>query len=377
MVETLVKAAVVNQVAGDFQIEELRLGELSTGEVRVHLVASGICHSDEEFRLGHTGDHLFPGVFGHEGAGIVEEVGEGVKSVKPGDHVVMSFASCGVCDNCISGHPASCIKFGELNFSGVRPNHQHTFTKMDGTGVMNVFQQSSFSTETITQESNLTVVPKHLDLRYFGPLGCGFVTGSGTILNTLKPKPGQSIAVFGSGAVGLAAIMAAKISGATTIIAINRNGNRLDIARDLGATHTIDNVTEDSVEAIMRITNGKGVDFTVDTTGNAGVIKDSILSLATDGVAAPVAVSNSSFDFNPFDLLLNQQKSVVGVAMGNAVPQITIKKLIDFYEKDLYPFDKLVKFYKLDEINQANADSNSGKVVKPVMIIDEDYVPGE
>ena len=367
-----ITAAVVNGVNDDYELEQLTLGELYPDEVIVKMVASGVCHSDEALRVGDAAFPM-PAVLGHEGSGIVVEVGSAVSKFNVGDQVVMAYNYCGTCPSCRTGHPSSCNEWTPLNMSGARLDGSHIFYKEDGTPVSNFFAQSSFATHTITHVNNLIKVDPEEDLRLIGPLGCGLLSGFGTVVNGLKPKTASSIAVFGTGAVGLGALMTAKIVGCSTIIAVDIHDARLETARELGATHTINSRTEDLAARIAEISGEQGVDYTVDTTGISSVMKASIDVLAIGGVCAPVAVTPNSIEMNTFmDLVLSNRK-LIGVLMGDAVPQLAIPELIKFHKEGKFPFDKLVKFYKFDEINQATADSNSGETIKPILIIDESY----
>ncbi|MFF2480393.1 NAD(P)-dependent alcohol dehydrogenase [Paenibacillus sp. NPDC058071] len=370
-----IRAAVTNEIDSPYVIEELTLNEIRDDEILVKMVASGICHSDEVARKG--GYPVYPVVLGHEGSGIVEKVGAAVRGFEPGDHVVLSYHYCGHCSNCLSGVPASCEDWMTVNLRGTREDGSLYFQREDGSPIYNFVSQSSFSTHTIVTERNLTKVDKSVDLRLVGPLGCGFLTGSGTVLNGLKPGPGSTIAIFGTGAVGLAAMMAAKISGCSQIIGVDIHDSRLDTAKQLGATHTINSKDSDVLAEIKKLTNNKGVNFSIDTTGVPAVARTSIDILAVGGVAAPIASSRGGVEIN-FNADLNMlNRSIKGVLMGNSIPQLSIPQLIQFFEAGQFSFDQLVKFYKFDEINEASADSASGKTIKPVLIIDEDYAPAK
>ncbi|MEH6943116.1 NAD(P)-dependent alcohol dehydrogenase [Bacillus sp. JJ722] len=369
-----VRAAVINRSGEEYQLETLELAEMQPDEILVKMVASGMCMSDETVRKGgSSGSAPLPMVPGHEGSGIVEKVGEAVKSFKVGDHVVMSYAYCGHCTSCRTGHPAVCNDWMKLNYQGVRGDGSYAFHKEDGTPVGNLYGYSSFVTHALTQESNLTKVDKDLDLRLIGPLGCGFLTGSGTVINGLKPKVGSSIAIFGTGAVGLAAMMAAKIEGCSTIIAVDIHDSRLEIAKNLGATHVINSKLEDPIEKVKEITDELGVNYSVDTTGVGPVMKTALTVLAKGGFFAPVAVSKNSIEINPTAELSLVSKSMVGVIMGDGVPQLSIPQLAKFYREGRFPFDKLVKYYNFEDINQASIDSVNGSVIKPILIIDDTY----
>lgn len=367
-----VKAAVVNTAGSDYVLEDLELAEMHPDEVLVKMVASGMCMSDETIRKGGT-SVVFPIVPGHEGAGIVEKVGSAVKIFKPGDQVVMSYAYCGQCQSCRKGRPAICDDWMKLNFLGVREDGSHTFHNNNGTPVKNLYGHSSFSTHSLVHESNLIKVDQDIDLRLIGPLGCGFLTGSGTVINGLKPESGSSIAVFGTGAVGLAAMMAAKIEGCSKIIAIDIHDSRLELAKELGATHIINSKIEDPIAQVQEITNGKGVNYSVDTTGVSPVMKTALTVLSKGGVFAPVAISKNTMEVIPTADLIMAGKSMIGIVMGDGIPQLSIPQLVKFYQEGRFPFDKLVKFYKFEDINQAAKDSVTGQVIKPIVIIDETY----
>lgn len=365
-------AAVVNKVNEDYQFEELTLGELQHDEVLVRVVASGVCQSDESTRKGRAPFPL-PAVLGHEGAGIIEKVGSAVQGFEVGDHVIMGYNYCGTCPSCRTGHPSSCDHFVDLNMTGQRPDGSYTFYKEDGTPVANLYHQSSFSTYTITKVNNLIKVDKDVDLRLVAPLSCGFLTGFGTVVNGLKPKTSSSIAVFGTGAVGLSALMSAKIEGCSTIIAVDIHDSRLEVAKELGATYVINSQKENLLERIHEITNGQGVNYSVDTTGVSVVMKSAIDVLGTNGVCAPIAVTPNTLEINTSIDLVPKNRKIIGVLMGDAIPQLAIPQLIQNHKEGKFPFDKLVKFYKFKDINQAAADSNSGKTIKPILIIDEEY----
>lgn len=369
-----IKAAVVSEVGAQFEIRDnIDLHEVGPTDLQIHMVASGICHSDEAIRKGDA-SLGYPVILGHEGAGIVEKVGSEVKNFEVGDHVILSFYSDGTCDNCLKGMPTKCRSYAQYNLSGVRADGEDHFQE-NGQHISDMFNQSSFTTTTVVDQRNAVKIDKSFDLRKVGPLGCGYVTGSGTVLNTLKPKPGDTIAVFGTGAVGLAAMMAGRISGCIKVIAIDIVPERLELAKELGATHTINSKQEDAVAKIKELTGGYGVDWTVDTTGLPAVIKNAIAALAQGGTCAAIAVTPHLIELSTWNDLCVDDKKVVGVNMGDSIPQIDIPRLLEFYKLGWFDFDKTEKFYDFEEINQANADSVSGKTIKPVLIIDKDYQP--
>ncbi|MEN8698114.1 NAD(P)-dependent alcohol dehydrogenase [Bacillus infantis] len=359
-----IKAAVTHGQGEDFKIEEVELAEPKANEVLIKIVASGVCHTDAVARdLGLT---PFPVVLGHEGSGIVEKVGAGVKTIEPGDHVVLSFASCGHCENCLTGHPTVCTEFNDLNFGGKMEDETHRLHQHDHE-LSTFFGQSSFGTYAVANERNVVKVDKDVDLALLGPLGCGIQTGSGTVLNRLKPDFGTSIAVYGTGAVGLSGIMAAKITGCRHIIAIDIHDSRLEKAKELGATHVINSKNEDVVERIKEITNG-GVHYGLETTGVPVVVRQGLRALRPLGTLAIVGVT-PEMEINVHEEIMAEGKTMVGVIEGDAVPQLFIPQLVDYYKNGMFPFDKLVEFYDFSDINQAFEDSKKGLAIKPIVKI--------
>jgi aryl-alcohol dehydrogenase len=355
-----IQAAVLRKKGVPLKIESLELEGPQSDEVLVRLVASGICHTDIDFCDGWD-EADDPVVLGHEGAGVVEQVGKSVKSVKRGDHVVLSYQSCGHCRHCRSGHPAHCQHFYEANFG---------FQRLDGSNALqrsgvrgHFFGQSSFATHSLATERNLVKVSKDLPLEVLSPLGCGLQTGAGTVMNSLKVSDGASLAIFGTGAVGLAAVMAARLVGADPIIGVDMKPKRLQLAQKLGATHAIDNRHQDVATCIADIT-GSGVDYVLENTGSAEMHQLAIDVLNPHGVVA-LLTGESGTDSLP------EGRKTLGIVQGDAVPQYFIPKLIELYQAGQFPFDRLVKFYDFCDINQAMADAKRGDTIKPVLRISE------
>lgn len=361
------KAAVVRQSGGPFVIEDVSIAAPDAEEVLVRVVATGMCHTDMVARDQDYPVPL-PVVLGHEGAGIVERVGSAVTTVVPGDHVVMTYASCGKCDICEGGRPFLCRNFYPMNFGGSRLDGKMAIEGPGGPLHDHFFGQSSFASYAIAAERNVVKVRRDVPLELLGPLGCGIQTGAGAVLNTFGAVTGRAIGVFGSGAVGLSAVMAAHAAGATIIIAVDTKPNRLALARELGATHTINGTQEDTVDAIQRITQGKGLDFALEATANPRVLKQAIASLGIGGtcgiVGAPAMGVEGCFDWNG---LMVPGQTIKGIIEGESVPHDFIPRLIDMHVQGRFPFDKLIKFYGLDHINEAAADSERGVTLKPII----------
>lgn len=362
-----VKAAI-NWAAGkQFIIDEVELDSPKASEVLVEVIATGVCATDAGAAAGHMGVP-FPIVLGHEAAGIVRETGKAVTYVKPGDHVVIACCLCGVCDNCLTGKPGSCEDIPRLNFGGSMEDGTKRISK-DGDEISTFFGQSSFADHVITNEKNLVKIDKDLDLELFGPLGCGIVTGSGTVLEGLKPKAGSTIAVYGCGAVGLSAVMAAKIAGCLKIIAVDINDDRLALAKELGATHTINSKENDIITTVRSITGGKGVNYGVEATGNSQVAKAALSALTNYGELALIAAGYQEVAIDLNTEFLFGTKKLSGYIAGLVPAKYFVPKLIEYYRQGMFPFDRLITFYDFDQINEAFADSRTGVSIKPILRI--------
>jgi aryl-alcohol dehydrogenase len=312
-----------------------------------------------------------PMILGHEGAGIVEQVGRNVTTVAPGDHVVMTYMYCGLCAPCATGHPAHCANMGPLNFGGGRLDGSSSACTHDGGELHDhFFGQSSFATHAIASELNVVKVDKDVQLELLGPLGCGIQTGAGAVLNAMKVHAGSSFVAFGTGAVGLAALMAARVAGATKIIAVDVNPARLTLALELGATHAVNSRETDPVAEVRKITGG-GADFTLECSGRAAVLRQAIDSVGLLGTCGIVGATpeGTEASFNVNDVMIPGRR-IMGIVQGDVVSRTFIPELIELYRQGRFPFDRLVKFYDFDEVNQAMADSESGITIKPILRID-------
>ena len=360
-----IKAAVTHSQGEAFKLEKVKLAAPESDEIRVRIVAAGVCHTDVVAR--DLGIAPFPIVLGHEGSGVVDAVGASVSDLQVGDHVVMSFAHCGNCGHCLTGHPTVCDTFNELNFGGAMDDGSHRLAQ-DGEALATFFGQSSFATYAIAKSRNAVKVNPEVDLALLGPLGCGIQTGAGTVLNRLKPEFGSSIVIYGAGAVGLSVVMAAKIIGCQHIIAVDVHDSRLELAKALGATHVLSGKDVDVVTEIKKITDG-GSHYAIETTGVPLVVKQSLNALRPLGTVAIVGIT-PEMSIDVHNDLMAEGKSMIGVIEGDSIPRVFIPQLIAYYKAGQFPFDKLVKFYEFEDINQAFADSASGVTIKPVLKID-------
>jgi aryl-alcohol dehydrogenase len=361
-----IKAAVVFETSGAFSIEQLELCDPNDDEVLVRIVGAGICGTDLGARDGHLPIPPPPSVFGHEGAGVVEKVGAWVTKVKPGDHVVLGWDYCGACTSCKAGKELYCLNFFLHNFHGARPDGTTTLRKGDQVIHGSFFCQSSFANFALANERNVVKVREDIPLDVLAPMGCGVMTGAGAVMNSLQPRPGASIAVFGVGNVGLSAVLAALVCGCTTIIAVDINADRLEMAKELGATHTINASEVDPVEAILDITGG-GADFSLECVGNPKVLRQAVDVLPRLGVCGLLGVVPPGTEVSlDMDLIMNG-RTVTGILGGDAIPDLFIPKLIELYSQGRFPFDRLITFYPFDDINQAVEDMEQGRVIKPVL----------
>lgn len=362
-----IKAAVCYTKAAPLQVCEAELAEPGETEVLVKMAGCGICHADLAARdqLHHV---PLPAVLGHEGSGVVERVGAHVKTIKPGDPVVLCSYSCGECESCISGHPSCCEKNHAVNFSGVYADGTKRLRDKNGVALSSFFSQSSFATYAVADERNTVKVDGAVELSLLGPLGCGLQTGAGAVINRLRPKPGDTLAVFGCGSVGLAAVMAAKLCGCSKIIGIDAVPSRLSMALELGATHVINAKKITKVaEEVKHIAPG-GAEYSLDTTGVPALINESLYCLKRGGNAAIVSSTGDAvIGIQLQYALMGVCKSLTGVVQGDSIPKLFIPRLVEFYKEGRFPFDKLVRYYGLDEINRAFEDTHNGSTIKPVI----------
>lgn len=366
-----ISAAVVRKAGGPFVWEPARLRGPKPDEVVVQLVATGICHADVLARDQHYPAPSVPLVLGHEGAGVVVEKGDAVVNLQLGDHVVLSFAFCGACGHCQTGGRGYCDNFTEMNFGGA-DRHGETAI-VDPTGAPlhdHFFGQSSFATYAVVNQRNAVRVTKTVPLALLGPLGCGVQTGAGSVLRSMAMTQGSRFVVFGAGAVGLSGLLAANLRDPKVTIVVDVVPERLRLAKELGATHVIDGRSGNLLEALLDLSGG-GVDFALDTTGNPDVVTQAIQALATRGclgVVAGVPGAKTSFELLPFFL---RGCTIRGIIEGDSIAEDFIPELLEYYERGRFPFEKLVKFYPAEDINQAAEDSLSGATIKPIIRISE------
>ncbi|GAB3170945.1 NAD(P)-dependent alcohol dehydrogenase [Myceligenerans halotolerans] len=365
---TTTRAAVLSAPQTSFTVRDVELDALRDHEILVRMVATGVCHTDLGVWAGGIPFPL-PGVIGHEGAGVVEQVGSAVTAAAPGDKVVLSYTSCGDCPACRDGHPAYCATWLPRNlFAGAREDGTATLS-IDGSAIGgHFFAQSSFARHAVAEERNVVVVGADADLAGLAPLGCGVMTGFGAVWNALDVRPGARAAVFGAGAVGLSAVVAAALREPGLLVAVDVVPERLALAIELGATHAVDGREEDVVARIAEITGGAGLTHALDTTGLPAVARSAIDALGGRGrlvtCAAPPPGTEIPVDFQG----ILAGKSVSGVTMGDADPKVLIPQLVDLVAAGKLPLGRLIKQYKLSELDAAFTDMYQGTAVKPVIV---------
>jgi aryl-alcohol dehydrogenase len=365
------RAAILRQAQKPLTLEDIDVDPPRADEVRVRMVATGICHTDIVCRDAFPVP--MPMVLGHEGAGVVESVGADVKGLAVGDHVVLSFNSCGGCANCADHEPAYCHSFLGLNFAGVRLEDGSSPLSQRGKSIHgNFFGQSSFASLAVARAKNAVKVDRSLPLELLGPLGCGIQTGAGAVMNSLKVRPGRSIVIFGAGAVGMSAVMAAKAVGARAIIVVEPNANRRALAAELGAV-TLDPRDPqqgfDLLAAIKACGGGAGVDYALDTTGIPA-----LANLATDALMPNGTLGLLGFPPPDAQMPMNMMSlftrgiGVKFIVEGDSDPQVFIPQLVALYQAGKLPLERLVKTFPFDQINEAMASTENGTAIKPVVV---------
>lgn len=354
-------AAVLYERGGNFVFEEIDVADPKENEVLVKIIGVGICHTDEGGRQWLAEP---PVVLGHEGSGVIEKVGSNVTKFKPGDNVIITVSTCGTCDACKKQLTFVCENLGQLNFGGKMIDGTSRLS-VNGKTLNNFFGQSSFATYSVVNENSLIKVDSDVDISILGPLGCGIQTGFGTVLGCLNATENDSIVIFGCGSLGLSGVMGAKVANCKNIIAVGGTPEKLKLALELGATHVINRKEVEDVAVEIKKITGKGANYAFETTGAPQMFTIALKSLADLGKVAICGVG-SDFTFDPMDLIVGA-KSIVGSNEGNVDFHEFIPRMIQYYKNGQLPLEKIVTFYKFEEIEQAFKDSLSGNVVKPIL----------
>ncbi|GAB7106936.1 NAD(P)-dependent alcohol dehydrogenase [Streptomyces phaeofaciens JCM 4814] len=357
-----VRAAVVEAPGAPFTLQDAHLEDPRPCEVLVRTTAVGICHTDLAMR-DNWPRHLTPMVFGHEGAGRIEAVGAQVTGLAPGDHVCLSFASCGACEQCAAGHPAYCHTARARNLSGGRYDGTSPLSADGNPLHAGFFGQSSFATHAVVHERGVVKVPSDLPAAVAAPLGCSGQTGAGAVLNRLRPEPGSSLVVLGAGGVGLSALMAAVAVGCDPVVAVDPVASRRALATELGAKAAL--APEDGLVAVLRELTGGGAHHVVETTGRPEMARRAVGALRPRGELALLGLGGD-VTFDVMELLAKGVR-VHGVIEGDSDPGHFVPELIGLHRRGLFPLDRLVTTFPFEDIRAAVTAMGNGSVVKPVL----------
>lgn len=360
----LINAWVAHSPGAPLVWESLHLDDLAPGEVLVRIGAAGICHTDEIYVDGSR-PSPFPVVVGHEAAGVVADVGVGVTGIEIGARVALSFSSCGSCRSCQLGRPSYCVNFRALNsgFGGTRSGAAYLSTMGDAPVTGGFFGQSSFASHVITSPRNVIPIADSVPFHIAAPLGCGVQTGAGAVLNTLKIRPGESLIVFGVGGVGISAVMAAVVAGASRIVVVDPQESRRALALSVGATGAF---PPDAGELLPG-----GFDYAIDTSGRPDSIRAALAATHNTGAVALIASGPAGTDISlPLrDLIVG--RSIRGLVEGDSMPQLFIPELLDLWRAGRFPVDALITTFAHTELNEAMRAMHEGAVTKAVIVFPE------
>lgn len=362
------KAAVLFEVGKALELRDVEVQPPRAGEALVRMAAGGVCHSDLHVMTGHLYAPL-PAILGHEGSGIVEEVGPGVTSVRPGDHVIPLWRlSCGECEYCTAGRPALCPTGTAIRMTGYLPDGSTRF-RLGDMELKHFAGVSSFAEYSVIPEKALLKIPEELPLDRAALFGCAVITGVGAVINAARVRPGSSVAVFGAGGIGLNVIQGAALAGAETIIAVDLLKHKLRYARQFGATHTIDASAADPVEQVRALTGGRGVDYAFEAIGAPTVMRQAYDTLAKRGMAILIGVTPMTTEVSvPVMSLVFEERVLTGSVYGSSRPRIDIPRLIGLYRAGKLKLDELLtRTYPFEQINQAYEALQRGEVARSVV----------
>lgn len=370
-----IRAAVFTARGQDGVLSDVLVDDPGPGEILVKVIATGVCHTDSITRDGDLPLPL-PGILGHEGAGVVAALGAGVTNVAVGDRVVMGWPSCGECRNCLAGEPRYCARLGEALVAGHRlrgPSHGETgYHSTTGEPLAgHFFGQSSFAEYSLTLADSVVKIDDDVPFEIAGPLACGITTGAGAVFHTAKPQPGDTLVIYGAGAVGLAAVMAAKNSPVSTIIVVDLNESRLELARSFGASYTVNARTENAVERVHEICGGPAT-FAIECTGVIAVVEQAIESVGMLGSAILIGGAPADARFSVDHLGALWGKTIVGTLGGSGQSQALIPALIQLWKQGRFPIDRLIETFPFEQFNQAMHEGVAGRVVKPVLLMESE-----
>jgi NDMA-dependent alcohol dehydrogenase len=362
-------AAVFFEIGKKLDVREVEVGAPKAGEVLVRMAAGGVCHSDLHVMTGHLSAPL-PAILGHEGAGVVADVGPGVTSVRPGDHVIPLWRlSCGECEWCTDGRPALCAAGMQVRSTGRLVDGTSRFS-LGGKEIKHFNGVSTFAEYSVIPERSVLKIPADLPLDRAALLGCAVITGVGAVVNCAKVKPGSSVVVFGTGGVGLNVVQGAALAGAERVVAVDLLDRKLEFARQFGATHTVNAAATDPVKAVRELTGGRGVDYAFEVIGLPTTMRQAWDCLAKRGLGVMVGVSPFSAEVSvPVMSLVFEERVLTGSIYGSARPRHDIPKLIDLYRAGKLKLDELLtRSWPFKEINDAYGALERGEVARAVVV---------
>ena len=365
-----IRAAVLDKIGGPLAVREVDLQAPQVGEVLVKIAACGVCHSDWHLVTGET-NHPLPAVLGHEGAGVVTEIGKGVMSVAVGDHVALNWAPyCGDCFYCQRGKVNLCEAYVGPMWAGTMQDGTTRLSE-NGSPIYHYCGLACLAEYVVVPDVSCVKMPTSLPHEIAAVIGCAVTTGIGSVLNTAKVEAGSSVAVFGTGGVGLSTIMGAVIAGASTIIAIDVHESRLQAAKEFGATDCV-LAGSNALSEIRALTEGRGVDYVFEAIGNPKVQEQCLDAVRPGGEVIFSGLSPMGSSTNlPGAVLVRQEKTVKGSYYGSANPPVDFVQYAAWYASGLLPLDRLIsKRYSLNEVNEAYADMLSGATRRGVVIFD-------
>jgi len=358
--------AVVLTAPNEYSVQEIELDAPKADEVRIRMVATGLCQSDMSVINGKLPMPM-PMVLGHEGAGVVEEVGDSVTNVVVGDHVITSFIPmCGECYFCLHQEPWLCTATDI--FSGMQPDGTSR-VKLNGEYIGAFAALGNMAEQVVCPSMCVVAIDKKYDLKAAALVGCGVMTGAGAALNTAEVKPGSSAAIFGCGGVGLSALQGAKIAGANPLIAVDLSDEKLAVAREFGATHTV-NASTDPVAQIMAITNDIGVDYAFEVIGFPAVAAQAYASTRRGGTTCMVGAGSpeQEYKFSALEMPLSSKK-VCGCIYGSTNAKVDFAKLLAFYETGQLDLDRMCsRTYTIDEVHEGMDDLVAGKNIRGIIL---------
>ena len=362
------RAAVLREIDRPLSIEEVDLAEPGPGEVAVRLAATGVCHSDWNVITGATPNPL-PAVLGHEGAGIVEAVGEGVAAVAEGDHVILSWLPfCGECFYCVQGRGVLCDAAMADMFEGTLPGGRLALSQ-NGSNLYHYSFLSTFAERCVVPESCCVKIRRDASLEVAALVGCAVMTGFGAAVLRARVEPGSTAVVYGAGGVGLSAILGCKLAGARAIVAADPVAFKRETALGLGATHAVDPAGEDVGALLRELTDGRGADYAFDTAGAPGVVAQAYDAVRRGGMVVAVGIPplDATADL-PGPALPREEKVVTGSFYGSCRPHVDMPLVIDLYMDGSLDLDALItREFTLDEVNEAFAAMNAGEVARGVI----------